>query len=179
VRACVSQEAQNCSWETREPGLTTTSEAASNRYPDSFSCLPCASPAIHPRVALPVDALRRCLTVFTKDPAAVNSATGLRPSRLQDPSVPPAKATISSRHRSPSGLFLGPLPTRRTRWTYVVSFTPRPLYPEGKSSRDGRLRGPQSQSGPSGAPAGNRATGVQPVARLHTDRAIPAQGTSM
>jgi hypothetical protein len=37
-----------------------------------------------------------------------------------------------------------------TRWRWVVSFTPRPLYPRGKSSLfplDRRLGGPQSQSG--------------------------------
>jgi hypothetical protein len=38
----------------------------------------------------------------------------------------------------------------RTRWRWVVSFTPRPLYPQGKSSwypLNRRLRGPQSRSG--------------------------------
>jgi hypothetical protein len=36
-----------------------------------------------------------------------------------------------------------------TRWRWVVSFTPRPLYPQGKSPwypLDGRLGGPQSRS---------------------------------
>jgi len=37
-----------------------------------------------------------------------------------------------------------------TRWRWVVSFTPRPLYPQGKSPRyalDRRLGGPQNRSG--------------------------------
>jgi hypothetical protein len=37
-----------------------------------------------------------------------------------------------------------------TNWCWVVSFTPRPLYPRGKSPRyplDRRLNGPQSRSG--------------------------------
>jgi hypothetical protein len=37
-----------------------------------------------------------------------------------------------------------------TSWKWMVSFTPRPLYPRGKSPRyplDRRLGGPQSQSG--------------------------------
>jgi hypothetical protein len=36
------------------------------------------------------------------------------------------------------------------RWRWVVSFTPRPLYPQGKSSwypLDTKLGGPQSRSG--------------------------------
>jgi hypothetical protein len=40
-----------------------------------------------------------------------------------------------------------------TRWRWVVSFTPRPLYPQGKSPwypLDRRLRGPQSRSGRGG-----------------------------
>jgi hypothetical protein len=40
-----------------------------------------------------------------------------------------------------------------TRWRRVVSFTPRPLYPQGKSPwypLDRRLRGPQSRSGRGG-----------------------------
>jgi hypothetical protein len=40
-----------------------------------------------------------------------------------------------------------------TRWRWVVSFTPRPLYPQGKSPLyplDRRLGGPQSLSGRSG-----------------------------
>jgi hypothetical protein len=37
-----------------------------------------------------------------------------------------------------------------TKWGWVVSFTPRPLYPQGKSPwypLDRRLGGPQSRSG--------------------------------
>jgi hypothetical protein len=40
-----------------------------------------------------------------------------------------------------------------TRWRWVVSFTPRPLYPQGKTSwypLDRRLGGPQSRSGRGG-----------------------------
>jgi hypothetical protein len=40
-----------------------------------------------------------------------------------------------------------------TRWRWVVSFTPRPLYPEGKRpcfSLEKRLGGPQSRSGRGG-----------------------------
>jgi hypothetical protein len=39
------------------------------------------------------------------------------------------------------------------RWMWVVSFTPRPLYPEGESPRyllDKRMDGPQSRSGEGG-----------------------------
>jgi hypothetical protein len=58
-----------------------------------------------------------------------------------------------------------------TRWGRVVSFTPRPLYPRGKSPRypsDRRLGGPQSRSGRYGedknfATAGNRTPAIQPV----------------
>jgi hypothetical protein len=62
-----------------------------------------------------------------------------------------------------------------SRWRWVVSFTPRPLYLRGKSPRyplDRRLGGPQSRSGHSGDeenkslpfPAGNRTLVVQPIA---------------
>jgi hypothetical protein len=40
-----------------------------------------------------------------------------------------------------------------TRWRWVVSFTPQPLYPQGKIpwyQLDGRLGGPQSRSGRGG-----------------------------
>jgi hypothetical protein len=40
-----------------------------------------------------------------------------------------------------------------TRWKWVVSFTPQPLYRQGKSPRyplDRRLGGPQSRSGRGG-----------------------------
>jgi hypothetical protein len=52
-----------------------------------------------------------------------------------------------------------------TRWRWVVSFTPRPLYPQGKSPYnllDRRLGGPLSRSGRDGEeknsqpPSGNR-----------------------
>jgi hypothetical protein len=48
---------------------------------------------------------------------------------------------------APCILYLG------TRWRWVVSFTPRPLYPKGKSLSyplDRRLGGPQSRSGRGG-----------------------------
>jgi hypothetical protein len=72
-----------------------------------------------------------------------------------------------------------------TRWRWVVSFTPRPLYPPGKSSwypLDRRLGGPQSRSGHGGKDKNsqplresNRWTPIaQPVARRYTDRAITA-----
>jgi hypothetical protein len=67
----------------------------------------------------------------------------------------------------------------------VVNFTPRPLYPRGKSPRyplERRLGGPQSRSGRSGEekiidPTGTRTPDpsvVQPVASRYTDYAIPA-----
>jgi hypothetical protein len=57
----------------------------------------------------------------------------------------------------------------------VLSFTPRPLYPGGKSSRcplAKRLGGPQCRSGRCGedknlSPAGNRTRVVQPVDRRY------------
>jgi hypothetical protein len=63
-----------------------------------------------------------------------------------------------------------------TRWRWVVSFTPRPLYSRGKSPRysfNRKLGGPRSQSGRYGeriffAPAGNRTPAFQPVARRYT-----------
>jgi len=48
---------------------------------------------------------------------------------------------------APSVFHLGP------RWRWLVSFTPRPLYPQGKSPwypLDRRLGGPQSRSGRDG-----------------------------
>jgi hypothetical protein len=60
-----------------------------------------------------------------------------------------------------------------TGWRLVVSFTPRPFYPRGKSPRyplDRRLGGPQNRSGRGGekkkipATAGIRTAVVQPVA---------------
>jgi hypothetical protein len=67
-----------------------------------------------------------------------------------------------------------------TRWRWVVSFTPRPLYPQGKRLRyplDMRLGGPQSRSGhdgeetiPSPRWESNPKTPiVQPVAQRYTD----------
>jgi hypothetical protein len=65
----------------------------------------------------------------------------------------------------------------------VVSFTPRPLYPPGRSPRYllyRRLGGPQSRSGQHGEvkildPTGTRTptSVVQPVASRYTDCAIP------
>jgi hypothetical protein len=66
-----------------------------------------------------------------------------------------------------------------TKWGYVVSFSPRPLYRGGKAlwyvlSR--RLGEPQSQSGRCGQkknfPVGNRTVAVQPAARRYADWAI-------
>jgi hypothetical protein len=67
-----------------------------------------------------------------------------------------------------------------TRWRWVVSFTPRPLYPQGKSPRyplDRRRGGPQSRSGCGGEekiPSPRRESNprtpiVQPVAQRYTD----------
>jgi hypothetical protein len=60
-------------------------------------------------------------------------------------------------------------------WRWIVSFTPRPLYPRDKSSRfplDRRLGGPQRLSGCAGEeknshhyPTGNWTPVVQPVAK--------------
>jgi hypothetical protein len=64
----------------------------------------------------------------------------------------------------------------------VVSFTPRPLYPQGKSPRYPlyrRLGGPQSQSGRRGEKSfpyrdsNFDLSAVQPVASRYTDCAIP------
>jgi hypothetical protein len=72
-----------------------------------------------------------------------------------------------------------------TSWRWVVSFTPRPLYPREKSPRyplDRRLGGLQSRSGRFGEgkifdPTGTRTPTpsiVQPVASRYTDYATPA-----
>jgi hypothetical protein len=66
------------------------------------------------------------------------------------------------------------------RWRWGVSFTPRLLYPRGKSALcplDRRLGGPQSRPGhwtrdKSRAPAGNWSPIFQPIARRYTDSAI-------
>jgi hypothetical protein len=70
-----------------------------------------------------------------------------------------------------------------TRWRWVVSFTPLPLYTRGKSLRyplDGRLGGPQSQSGRCREEKnlfpllGIEPPAVHPVSRRYTEWAIPA-----
>jgi hypothetical protein len=71
-----------------------------------------------------------------------------------------------------------------TSWRSVVSFTPRPIYPRGKSPRyplDRRLGGPQSWSGRceekildlTGTRPPTSAV-TQPVASRYTEYAIPA-----
>jgi hypothetical protein len=73
-----------------------------------------------------------------------------------------------------------------TRWRWLVSFTPWPLYPRGKSSRyrlDRRLGGPQSRSECCGeeknlVPARIRTAAVQFVARRYSDWAIPVPSTN-
>jgi hypothetical protein len=75
-------------------------------------------------------------------------------------------------------------PDLATNWRRVVSFTPQPLYPRGKSPRyplDRRLGGPQSQSGwrwrrENSWPyrdSNSDPSVVQPVASSCTDYAIP------
>jgi hypothetical protein len=71
-----------------------------------------------------------------------------------------------------------------TSWRWVVSFTPLPLYPWGKSpgTLDRRLGGPQSRSGRRGEenildPTGTRNSDpsvVQPVVSRYTDYATSA-----
>jgi hypothetical protein len=70
-----------------------------------------------------------------------------------------------------------------TRWRWVVSFTPRQLYSQGKSPwfpLDRRLGGPQSHSGREGEeknsppPLNPWTPIVQPVAQSYTDWAIAA-----
>jgi hypothetical protein len=64
-----------------------------------------------------------------------------------------------------------------TRWTWVVSLTPRPLYPQGKSPwypLDGRRGGPQSRSGLGGVEKNSQPLSgleppiMQPVAQRYT-----------
>jgi hypothetical protein len=73
-----------------------------------------------------------------------------------------------------------------TSWRWVVSFTPRPLYPRGKSPRyplDRRLGGPESvwttwrreNSWPN-RDSNSYSSVVQPVASRYTDYAILAPG---
>jgi hypothetical protein len=56
------------------------------------------------------------------------------------------------------------------RWRRVVSFIPRPLYPQGKISRyplDRRLGGPQSRSGHGGEETNSRLPlGVDPPSSI-------------
>jgi hypothetical protein len=65
----------------------------------------------------------------------------------------------------------------RTRWKWVVSFTPQLLYPQGKCPRyplDRRLGGPQSQSGCGGKEKisqplpGLEPPIIQPIAQCYT-----------
>jgi hypothetical protein len=66
-----------------------------------------------------------------------------------------------------------------TRWRGVISLTPRPLYPEGKSPwypLDRRLGGPQSRSGHSGGEEKNsnllpglEPPIIQPIAQRYTN----------
>jgi hypothetical protein len=64
-----------------------------------------------------------------------------------------------------------------SRWRWVVSFTPRPLYPQGKSPLyplDRRLGGPQSRSGRGGEEKNSQHIPgleppiIQPVAQRYT-----------
>jgi hypothetical protein len=73
-----------------------------------------------------------------------------------------------------------------TWWKWVVSFTPRPLYPQGKSLRDPldrRLGGPQNRSGGGGEEKNSQSPPgiepleppiVQPLAQRYIDWAITA-----
>jgi hypothetical protein len=63
-----------------------------------------------------------------------------------------------------------------TRWKWVVSFTPRPLYPKGKSPwypLDRRLGGPQSRSGRGGGENNSQPLSefeppiIQPVSQVY------------
>jgi hypothetical protein len=65
-----------------------------------------------------------------------------------------------------------------TIWRWVVSFTPWPLYPQGKSPLyplDRKLGGPQSRSGRGDEEKNSQSPPIiQPVAQRYTDWAIPA-----
>jgi hypothetical protein len=69
-----------------------------------------------------------------------------------------------------------------TSWRRVANFTPRPLYPRGKSPQypsDRRLGGPQSRSGQFGEnswpyrDSNSHPSVVQPIASRYTDYDIP------
>jgi hypothetical protein len=71
-----------------------------------------------------------------------------------------------------------------TRWRRVVSFTPRPLYPQGKSPwypLDRRMGGSQSRSGRGGEETGSQPLSglespiIQLVAHCYTYWATPAR----
>jgi hypothetical protein len=69
---------------------------------------------------------------------------GLVKGKKKDKVVPAPWRRMGSGRIDPRFLDLG------TSWRWVVSFTPRPLYPRGKSPRypfERRLGGPQSQPG--------------------------------
>jgi hypothetical protein len=58
-----------------------------------------------------------------------------------------------------------------TRWKWVISFTPLPLYPRGNNPQyplDRRLGGPRNRE-KSFAPAGNRTPDVQPLPHRYPD----------
>jgi hypothetical protein len=65
-----------------------------------------------------------------------------------------------------SGSIAPHIPDLGTRWKWVVSFTTRPLYPQGKSPRyplDRRLGGPQSRSGRGGEKKNSQSpSGIEP-----------------
>jgi hypothetical protein len=70
-----------------------------------------------------------------------------------------------------------------TRWRWVVSITPRPLYLQGKCPRyplDRILGGPKSRSGRCGVeePSGNRTPAVQSIYHHYTDWATPSMSTA-
>jgi hypothetical protein len=71
-----------------------------------------------------------------------------------------------------------------TKWKWVVSFTPRPFYPQGKSPKyalDRRLGGPQRRSGRGGEEKNSQPLPglvppiIQPVAQRYTiDNFLPS-----
>jgi hypothetical protein len=78
------------------------------------------------------------------------------------------KTYWGSGYIAPRSLDLG------TRWRWVVSFTPRPLYPQGKSpwhTLDRKLGGPQSRSGRGGEEKNSQPTpGIKPLNPDHPAR---------